>query len=400
MLSYCSMGQITELVQNCLDHFYYKMIILTLLVLFLRSLSANKQPLRKSRIVNGIPTNTNEWPWMVSLRFNGTSTVPLNDTLLRKFNGSYTRNSNKCGATLIRSKGRPAVLTAAHCLDDFDTDTDPYGVKTWSKWDLWIDVYRDDITKNDKYDTSYFQDIYKSYHVDYYVYHEKFSHPLYDIGIIFLDIDEKNNQLPDPVLLNYGDHFTDKYMSHNFNKLVTIGYGYEADKYWNGTHQIAYETDTLEYTYQYFINDSYCNKLIHHWEWENAKNETEFYDIVDWYLGIENPIEYDSNKPYNWLMIEENSICTSGENTGICYGDSGGPLVVKNNKNKWIQIGVTSWVYNCAHSYAPSGFTNITFFAEWIQNTLDENDIEDVTDNKNTYQVIYIILIIHVFMFV
>lgn len=66
-------------------------------------------------------------------------------------------------------------------------------------------------------------------------------------------------------------------------------------------------------------------------------------------------------------------ICTDGyENVGACYGDSGGPLVQYKEDGEPDLIGVSSWitVVKCGTQKAPSLFTKVSSFIDWINEVI------------------------------
>lgn len=66
--------------------------------------------------------------------------------------------------------------------------------------------------------------------------------------------------------------------------------------------------------------------------------------------------------------LVDTNVCT-GPLTGgysACSGDSGGPLVGKEG-DKTVQIGVVSWgLMPCGHENAPSVFTRVSAFSDFI----------------------------------
>ncbi|XP_077290354.1 trypsin-1-like [Arctopsyche grandis] len=83
----------------------------------------------------------------------------------------------------------------------------------------------------------------------------------------------------------------------------------------------------------------------------------------------------DSEEDRNPLD-ERSNVCT-GPLTGgksACNGDSGGPLVQIEN-NKTVQIGIVSWGYNpCGTKGAPSVYTKVSSFVDFITEHLDLDD--------------------------
>lgn len=81
--------------------------------------------------MNGIPTTTDKWPWIVSLR------IKINDDYDEHF----------CGGSIIRRSKPAAILTAGHCVEWLDAA--PYNTSWGKSWDVWIDIGRDDVSLND-----------------------------------------------------------------------------------------------------------------------------------------------------------------------------------------------------------------------------------------------------------
>jgi len=78
------------------------------------------------------------------------------------------------------------------------------------------------------------------------------------------------------------------------------------------------------------------------------------------------------------LEITERLVCAGGDGTkGICNGDSGGPLQCKRSDGTWAQVGVVSFglsnrvTHDCIQS-APAGFVRVSFFRDWILETIAE----------------------------
>ncbi|XP_039311111.1 transmembrane protease serine 9 [Solenopsis invicta] len=67
--------------------------------------------------------------------------------------------------------------------------------------------------------------------------------------------------------------------------------------------------------------------------------------------------------------VHETNVCTGPMDEGIsaCNGDSGGPLISRNGQ-KAIQTGIVSWgIVPCGSEGAPSVFTKVSKFNEWIE---------------------------------
>ncbi len=72
---------------------------------------------------------------------------------------------------------------------------------------------------------------------------------------------------------------------------------------------------------------------------------------------------------YGFDVLEDSMICAGvpagGKDT--CNGDSGGPLVVRKGETGWIQVGITSWGYQCAEPNAPGIYSRVPSFVDWIK---------------------------------
>uniref|UniRef100_A0A2H1X2F7 SFRICE_026127 n=1 Tax=Spodoptera frugiperda TaxID=7108 RepID=A0A2H1X2F7_SPOFR len=77
------------------------------------------------------------------------------------------------------------------------------------------------------------------------------------------------------------------------------------------------------------------------------------------------------------LVVTPENICTSGigpvGHIGICSGDSGGPLITLDFNGNPILIGITSFRSRAkgCEGGAPSGFTRVTSFMDFIISNLD-----------------------------
>ena len=61
---------------------------------------------------------------------------------------------------------------------------------------------------------------------------------------------------------------------------------------------------------------------------------------------------------------------SAGSRTGqasTCNGDSGGPLLTVDGL---VQVGITSFGVNCDTVNLPNGFTRISYYYDWIQETI------------------------------
>ncbi|XP_077590689.1 plasminogen isoform X2 [Stigmatopora nigra] len=88
---------------------------------------------------------------------------------------------------------------------------------------------------------------------------------------------------------------------------------------------------------------------------------------------IENKI---CNRPsYLNGRVKNHEMCAGNIDGGTdtCQGDSGGPLVCKDNENKFILQGVTSWGLGCANAMKPGVYARVSKFVAWIERTISAN---------------------------
>lgn len=71
-------------------------------------------------------------------------------------------------------------------------------------------------------------------------------------------------------------------------------------------------------------------------------------------------------------VSEDSQICAGGEmNKDTCQGDSGGPLMQRDDYDRWIVVGITSYgVDNCGLTSEPSVYTKVGYFRNDILATL------------------------------
>jgi len=299
--------------------------MMTLLLLGLTALtSADRAP--QPRIVNGIPIVASEFPWIVSLRMDYISDA------WRAYDKAF------CGASLIQSTP-PVVLTAAHCVDWFETDG-THIVDSWGDaFRLYADINRtyaeagwraNQVVDGDTYQTLEFD-------LNSIVLHPQWDssaiHLGHDIALLFFAgnqtviMDEDN--LP---LLPYAQPSGDETCCSEAEALIAIGYGL------NETNGSA--TATLEKTTLHYVTLDDC---------VNALENTQ-YGYFAW-------------------CPDETVMCAAGDDTDTCQGDSGGPLI-RMVGDKAMITGLTSWGFGCALPGLPGVYTSTAHYRNWISNTI------------------------------
>lgn len=77
-----------------------------------------------------------------------------------------------------------------------------------------------------------------------------------------------------------------------------------------------------------------------------------------------------------YFTLNESLICAGGEEgKDACEGDGGSPLVcpVPGKKGRFYQAGIVAWGVQCGTANVPGAYTNVAFFADWIQEKIEDN---------------------------
>jgi len=294
--------------------------------------SANPLANQDPRIVNGIPTTAEDYPFIVDLRMDWVQIIiATNGTLSSEFDvaqvaanlkGCTILNTSEtswhcvsdsfCTGSLIQKSWPATILTAAHCLDP-DTEAKYYGVFL-GRTDA--DAEYDETSNAYQYYANWRMWIHENYNA---------TTLENDIALMFLDDDLSDDDSLDVVTLNQN---TDLLSAGD--GLIVIGYGHDA---YGGV-----PTDTLEYVGQYFVNDSMCEFL-----WSTLEGYA------------------------NWILEDRNGMmCALGDGTDSYQGDSGGPLISDSST----QVGVTSYGSGCA-SGIPGVYADVANYYGWIVERMD-----------------------------
>lgn len=72
---------------------------------------------------------------------------------------------------------------------------------------------------------------------------------------------------------------------------------------------------------------------------------------------------------YSELVVGEELCAGDMEKGGIdsCQGDSGGPMFIKDDNDKFVQVGIVSWGEGCARKGKPGVYTEVSNFAADIK---------------------------------
>lgn len=291
-----------------------------------------------TRIYGGRPAQQGAWPWQVSLH-TAKRVGQDNDSKVY---------SQFCGGSLI---ARQWVLTAAHCVQDFERKITPAGdiLVRSGNVNLWEGDFRQ---------------------ISAVFPHPKYNPQRTDNDIALLKLAEPVTQSSGPVgaipVLQNGAQLRP-------GPAVSIGWGLMEGGKIPG---VLMETD-IE-----VVSNETCNKGFA----AQTRRDLGGYLIS---MGVANEIPEDKLEqafsilaPNIGNALTSNMICAgvaSGERSS-CNGDSGGPLMMRRPDGGWIQVGIVSWgkmplgaETSCGLPSLYGVYTRVSNYFDWIGTTIRSN---------------------------
>ncbi|KAL7630286.1 UNVERIFIED_CONTAM: hypothetical protein RMT77_019570 [Armadillidium vulgare] len=68
------------------------------------------------------------------------------------------------------------------------------------------------------------------------------------------------------------------------------------------------------------------------------------------------------------IFSDDIMLCADSTHLRTCSGDSGGPLVFKNETDRYVQIGISSFGFGCSRTYFPHVYSRVSHYLPWIKN--------------------------------
>jgi len=264
------------------------------------------------RIVGAEDAKPRENPWFVALQTN------------------FDKSEKKltfCGGSLI---SRKHVLTAAHCVDGFDTknfnkNKEPFLTSV----QLLLGSVNCSISKKTRTPARV-------------AIHPNYNKNTYDSDIAIIELNTEVEYSDDirPICLDNEENLEAMFFSQSVQDGSVTGCGIVMA----GRKYLAKRLQTVRLPY---VHKETCQELVE--EWNDGKN-------------IDKQIE-----------LTKNMLCAGFKDrykSDVCKGDSGGPYIMLDNSQQY-QVGIVSYGPECGESDMPGFYTHTGRFFDWIKHETD-----------------------------
>jgi len=276
-------------------------------------------------VVGGVDTNILEVPWQVYIEI------------------SKNGNTYACGGTLV---SRTWVVTAAHCLNELDSNTSYSAVSNDS-----VTVFSGSADRSSNGNMKRNTVINVIAHPSYNQTENSSDIALLQLSTVVLPPSQPIKLIDDASQYNADLEFGNGLA----NNLVLSGWGRTST---DGNES----TDILQKTTLTGVSDNNC--------------------ALSW----------------GWFGLEDEFICANAFNKGSCNGDSGGPLIWQ-DKNAisdadmgYRLAGVVSFgnTLQCAYNQLPDVYTQVSTHANWIKLQIGNYQVPDPTFTADIFEVNFI----------
>ena len=110
-------------------------------------------------------------------------------------------------------------------------------------------------------------------------------------------------------------------------------------------------------------------------------------DLLQRHLTVRMIPRQECNKPESYNgRVDEDQICAASifESVDVCNGFSGAPLMFADQKGIYKAQAIVSWGEGCARPNKPAVFTNLAYYAAWIDSIISHSAASERYTLKQT----------------